>query len=397
VKPAEHAITQPSGGLTPRRIFLLGASPALGSSASAAEPDDTTRLSSVEKLRRAGGNTGNQVIAFGLLKTVKFDAVSWDYAIGPERVNDEYDLILIAAANFIHSGFDLGGMASFIEATRLPCAMVGVGAQSNDYSTNIALKPGTERLLRVVAERSQLIGARGTFTAEVLAGMGINNVQVTGCPSYYMNCKPELRIRKPSLPADPQLLINSSRDVVSHSFNREQMIAVVCKLLALAVERNADFIAQSELPEINIADSTNPDEIEVIFRKILTEFPFYGKVAPYESLLAWFRNHGRVFWDVNAWFSEMRKYDFVFGNRFHGNMIALQAGTPACVICHDTRTSEMCEFLGLPFIGLGDLDKISVEFLYSLVDPDAIQSRYQQLYPHYKAFLGRNGLETTLE
>jgi hypothetical protein len=376
---------------------LLGASPALGGSASASDLDGIARLSSVEKLQRAGGNTGNQVIAYGLLKTVKFDAVSWDYAIGPKRANDEYDLILIAAANFIHSGFDLGGMASFIEATRLPCAMVGVGAQSNDYSTNIVLKPGTERLIRVVAERSPLIGARGTFTAEVLAGMGINNVQVTGCPSYYMSCKPQLRIRKPSLPADAQLLINSSRDVVSHSFNRQQMIGVVSKLLALAVERNADFIAQSELPEINIADSTNPAEIEGIVRRILIEFPFYGEVAPYDGLLAWFRQHVRVFWDVDAWLSEMRNYDFVFGNRFHGNMIALQAGTPACVICHDTRTSEMCEFLGLPFIGLGDLDRISVDFLYGLVDPDAIQSRYEQLYPDYKSFLGRNGLETTLE
>jgi polysaccharide pyruvyl transferase WcaK-like protein len=175
------------------------------------------------------------------------------------------------------------------------------------------------------------------------------------------------------------------------------MIAVVCSLVSVAMDRNADFVAQSELPEIRIADTIDPVEIESNFRQILNEFPFFRKVATYEELLLWFAKHIRVFWDVATWYTEMNNYDFVFGNRFHGNMIALQAGTPACVICHDTRTSEMCEFFGLPSVGLKDIQRVDVDFLYDLVDPDGIQSRYLQLYPEYKNFLVRNGLQPTLE
>jgi polysaccharide pyruvyl transferase WcaK-like protein len=93
----------------------------------------------------------------------------------------------------------------------------------------------------------------------------------------------------------------------------------------------------------------------------------------------------------------MKNYDFVFGSRFHGNIIALQAGTPACLICHDTRTSEMAEFLGLPFVRIKDIQKIDVDFLYDQVNPNAIQARYRQLYPEYKRFLRVNGLETNME
>lgn len=380
-----------------QRIFLLGASPSLTNGQMTTDEADLVKLSAEEKLTRSGGNSGNQVIAYGLLKTISFEAVSWDYSIGPARANDEYDLLLIAAANFLHEGFDFGHMASFIEATKLPCIMVGVGAQSSDYSTDIRLKPGTDRLMRVVSERSNLIGVRGAFTADVLNKMGIRNLQVTGCPSYYMNCKPSLEIRKPPLHPHARLLINSSRDVVSHSFDRERMISVVCQLLALAIERNADFVPQSELPEISISETRDPEVVQRYIKQILDAFPFYESVADRTIMDQWFNRHMRALWDVPNWYREMKNYDFVLGNRFHGNMMALQAGTPACVICHDTRTTEMCEFFGLPFVGLQNIDRVDVADLYSLVDPAAINSRYQFLYRQYKQFLQDNKLDAVLE
>ena len=383
------------------RIFLLGASPSLTQLGALQGVDGGSNEDPSARLAKTGGNIGNQIIAYGLLKSLRYSALSWDYTAGPEHVNQNYDVIVIAAANFLHSGFDLGGMANFIESTALPCVMIGVGAQSNTYSPDIDLKPGTRRLMHVVAERSRLIGARGPFTYDVLAHMGIHNVQVTGCPSHYMGASPALRVRKPALGSKPRLLINSSRDVVSHAFDRNRMIDVVCGLLSVAVDQHSDFAPQSELPEIKIGDA--PDELafNTAFQELLATFPFYRRVAPVEALSAWFRQHIRVYWDVANWIGDMKNYDFVLGNRFHGNMIAIQAGVPACVICHDTRTTEMCQFLGIPNVGLMDLDesevgKIDVERLYDLVDPDAIQARYDVLYPAFKQFLAANGLPTRL-
>jgi polysaccharide pyruvyl transferase len=396
--PPEGAIVnpQPPFSPSPKRILLLGASPSLGTFTWLPTVVSLGAETPGERLRRTGGNSGNQIIAFGLLKALQFESLTWDYSIGPERANTECDVIVIAAANFLHSRFDFGGMASFIEATKLPCVMVGVGAQSNDYSSDIPLMPGTDRLMRVVAERSKLIGARGPFTAEVLARMAIHNVQITGCPSYYMNCTPRLELRKSLLGDKPRLLINSSRDVVSHSFDREHMISVIGGLIKIAIETDADFVAQTEVPEIGIADASNRSEVEANFRKLLEEFPTLRNAATEDKLLCWLSHHARVFWDVATWYEEMKKYDFVFGNRFHGNLIALEAGTPACVICHDSRTTEMCDFLAIPSIALKALERVDVKELYDLVDIRAMQKRYSQLYPEYKKFLQHNGLRTNL-
>jgi hypothetical protein len=44
----------------------------------------------------------------------------------------------------------------------------------------------------------------------------------------------------------------------------------------------------------------------------------------------------------------MRNFDFVVGPRFHGVMLAMQAGTPGGVIAHDSRTHEMCQTMEIP-------------------------------------------------
>jgi hypothetical protein len=378
------------------RIFLMGAKPRLDESRALSIVNGEGGSFTKKRLEQTGWNTGNQVIAYGLLETLRFDSVSWDDSIGPQRVNDEYDMIVIAAANFLHTGFNFEGMANFIEATKLPCAMIGVGAQSKDYSPRIALQPGTERLMRIMAERSRLIGVRGPFTAEVLANMGIHNVQITGCPSYYMGGGPELKVRKLPLPDNPKVMVNSSRDVVSHAFDRERMIEIVCGIAAEAIRLKADFAAQTELEEIQIAETNSISEKIDLYQRLVRNFPFYTKIGSNDDIQKWFLNHMKVYWDVKIWLEDMKKYDFVFGNRFHGNMVAIQSGTPACVICHDTRTTEMCDFFGFPYVSIMELPRVDVQDLYDRVNPDAIAARYRELYPAYKRFLEQNGLSIRL-
>ena len=82
---------------------------------------------------------------------------------------------------------------------------------------------------------------------------------------------------------------------------------------------------------------------------ILAEFVEQGEVlgdrvravADAEDLSRWLALHLKVFFSVDDWASAMRGYDFVYGTRFHGCLVALREGVPAVVICHDTRTSEI--------------------------------------------------------
>jgi polysaccharide pyruvyl transferase WcaK-like protein len=359
------------------RIFLLGAVPSI----------TPPRGADVQKkLELTGGNTGNAVIAHGLLKQLVYTSISWDHSIPPEQVGEEFDMIVIAAANFIYPKFDFGGMASYIERTGLPVFIVGLGAQSSSYSPVIELMPGTERFLKVVAERAPLIGVRGPFTAEVLAHKGIRNVQVTGCPSYYAEARPPLAWERPRWREGMRITVNASRDVPQHSFDPARMRHVVSGIMSEAVRLGGDFIAQTEMTEIRLAEGAGGDEVAPLLEQMTKLFPEIDAAA----LTEWSRSHLKVYYDVEAWSDHMSEYDFVFGTRFHGNMIGLQRGVPCFVIAHDTRTEDMCRFLGLPYASIHEFDEISAERLFERVDPVAVNRRYEQLMPAYAGFLDQN-------
>jgi hypothetical protein len=361
-------------------IFLLGATPEI---APAPEQDP------ISKLAKTGGNTGNQIIAHALLGQIDYKDISWNYQVDPHEVSERFDIFVIAAANFLFPSFDFGGMADYIEKADLPVAIVGLGAQARNYDPDIKLMAGTERFLKVVAERAVSIGVRGPFTQQVLDRRGIKNVTVTGCPSYYMRGAPVAEFAKPDFDKVRRISVNASRDVIGHAFDPVKMLEIVRAIYREAIAWDADFIAQSENAEIRLADHAPAECANSALDEICG---FLRGVADDATVRGWVGGHMRVFFSVADWIEAVRGYDFVFGNRFHGNMVALQFGVPACVVCHDTRTEEMCRFLGLPYVNIVDLESIDVKSLYDRVDITALNARYKALYPQYVEFLRANNL-----
>jgi hypothetical protein len=365
-------------------IFLLGATPEI-----VREPGQDP----ISKLAETGGNTGNQIIAHALLGHINYNDISWDHQVDPREVGERFDMFVIAAANFLFPSFDFGGMADYIEKADLPVAIVGLGAQARNYDPNISLLPGTERFLKVVAERAVSIGVRGPFTQQVLERRGIRNVTIVGCPSYYMRGASLAEFAKPAIDKVQKISVNASRDVINHAFDPVKMEEIVREIYREGISWDADFIAQSENAEILLAEHAS-DEFD---NPALDEIcGFLRGVADDAKVRDWAGRHMRVFFRVSDWIDAVRGYDFVFGNRFHGNMLALQHGVPACVVCHDTRTEEMCRFLALPFVNIVNLDSIQVEALYDSVDTAALNQRYKTLYPQYVEFLSANNLSTKL-
>lgn len=362
-------------------IFLLGATPSI--SADLGEE-------STSKLAKTGGNTGNQVIAYGLLSQIAYENVVWDYRIDPKEVRERFDIIVIAAANFLFPKFDFGGMADYIERADLPVAIVGLGAQSNNYNPNIELMPGTERFVKVISERTPSIGVRGPYTQDVLARRGIHNVTVTGCPSYYMSGPGGLDLKLKPFEQVRQISVNASRDVIGHSFNKERMKKLILEIYRIGVDWNGDFIAQSEQAEMKLGDRLAGSSVDAPLAEVVA---FLDGAVREDDVREWANTHVKVFFDVDQWLNAMKGYDFVFGTRFHGCMIALQRGVPALVICHDTRTEDMCRFLGVPFVSILEIESVDVQHLYERIAHRAVATRYQELYPKYVEFLRKNNLQ----
>jgi hypothetical protein len=360
------------------RIFLLGATPRF----------DLAKFPKCkDKLSATGHNSGNQVIAHGLLNGLDYETVEWDYTLGTDYARNNFDRVIVAAANFIHPSFDLGGMAAFIESVNLPCSVLGLGAQSKNFDLNMDLKPGTKRFLYVIKERCISIGVRGEFTAELLNSFGISNVEVIGCPSYYMAEKPEVQISKKNLTDPIRVAINLSRDVICHSFAPQAMMKAISQILRDAMALSADYILQTEQEEMLIAEGEATDET---YEKAVSHYHYAGLGA---DLKGWMRKSVKIFWEPDRWIEAMSNYDFVIGQRFHGNICALRAGVPAFFVCHDSRTQELCQFLGLPHCDLRTQDLNRIENIYDLLDFSMYESRYRELYPRYKLLLEKNQLK----
>jgi hypothetical protein len=370
-----------------KKIFLWGAPTTVIKT----EGESTTSL-----LDRTGKNTGNLLIGYSVASQLSADYATMSQMTEPKQIEEECSCIVIAAANFLYSGFDFGFMADFVEKVQLPCTIIGLGAQSNEYNvTKIKIPDGTLRLIKIISERSAALGVRGYYTAQVLASYGIHNVEVIGCPSFYLNGNPELKIHKKSFSEVKKISINGSRRVIRHSLSPENMRIAEMGLLNDAMKYDCDFIVQDEHEEAMLARKQLEEIQDSLFHPIVS----YYKDLPADKVKSFFEARSKVFFDVPTWSSHIKQYDFVCGTRFHGNLIALQNGVPATVIAHDSRTRELSELLAIPNISIQEIesmDNINLEKIYNNADFDRLSKAYSYLYQRYLAFLKANNLKHKL-
>ncbi len=327
-------------------------------------------------------NTGNYFFEQALLRHLR-DVQVVDCL---EAVPESVDCLVLSMSNFISPAAELGDVAAALEARRIrQIVMVGAGAQAYEYGDDIALTPGTRRFLDLVADRSVAIGVRGHYTAELLHGMGIRNVEVIGCPSAFWHGSADFALRKPVLPHAPRLAINATP--LGHFRDR------VSALLGHGMRHAARYVIQSEqwlMPLLEAAGATTP-EVE-------NGLSYYAHPACSPlALRAWLAGHLAIFFDIAEWIEAMRDYDFVYGSRFHGNMAAVQAGVPALNLTFDTRTRELCEYLNLPFMQLQDFSgEMTPAELYERADYSLFNATYAQKLGRYAGFLERNGVAHAL-
>lgn len=334
-----------------------------------------------------GRNTGNLLIGHGLYTQLRYDKLEpYRYAMSPEYVEENFDQVVIAAANFLYPGFDFTPVSSFLDKISLPVFMVGLGAQLPSSQAELKNIPaGTWRLVQIASERSHSIGVRGHFTADQLRKHGISNVQVTGCPSLYTGLKPTIRLRRP---ADlEKTVVNGSRNVVGHAFDKDAATKVEQQLFKLAMSRKLPYVLQNEQPEMQIARGEDVAPHEPAIKSVAR---FFGVSAT--ELVEFYQENGRVFFSISEWFDWIADCDFSIGTRFHGNIAALLNGVPAVILTHDSRTKELCEFAAIPSLDVSAVQDLDTRALYEQADFSLFERNYGEIYKSYVDFLDTNNI-----
>ncbi|MEV6170449.1 polysaccharide pyruvyl transferase family protein [Streptomyces sp. NPDC051954] len=336
-------------------------------------------------------NSGNLIFsdaAHKILETPDTEVVSngirTDVAAAA-RINEQYDVFVVPLANAFRPSFEqqLKRLTRLIGKLRIPVVVMGVGAQTGlnyDPARLKPIEPAVREFVSAVLDRSASIGVRGEFTEKYLTDMGFRDVEVIGCPSLFLYGK-ELAVskRRPELTGDSRIAVNGS-----HSAVRSQGLD---RIIGDAHERypHLRFVGQnlSDARQLHWRDLSDPNS-QVTAMPTHPDHPMYRE------------DKVRVYVDPITWIDDLRGFDFSFGSRIHGNIAALLAGTPATVLCGDSRTLELCRYFGIPHRRIDQLpDGVDPASLYEEADLTELTGGHQERFERFTAFLDRNGLRNT--
>ncbi|WP_431963915.1 polysaccharide pyruvyl transferase family protein [Actinacidiphila sp. bgisy160] len=337
-----------------------------------------------------GTNSGNLVFSNAAHKLLQVPDVEIanQFRFEPSeagRINEQFDAFVVPLANAFRPSFagGLTRLSRLIEKLKIPVVVLGVGAQA-DVKYNTARLDGIERQVKrfvsAVLDRSATIGVRGECTETYLRGLGFRDVEVIGCPSMFLNGD-RFTVERKTDAIGPQsrIAVNGS-----HSALRVGHMGALMDT-ASRTYPNLTYIAQ------NLTDA------ELLYWGDVSEAAGLHRPYPAHRTHAWFReNKVRIYLDPVPWINDLRAYDFSFGGRIHGNIAALLAGTPAVVLCHDSRTLELCRYFGIPHRLATDVtaDTHPAD-LYEKADFSELLSGHRERFDRFTAFLDKNGLQNT--
>jgi hypothetical protein len=336
-------------------------------------------------MRAVNRNTGNSYISHAVLKGLFGSVAPISVADGinniwldklPQRVdeiNASYSHVLLFMQDQIRvdSQFDRWDeLNNFLRQIRIPIVVFSLGANCIagwDPNLHTKLSLGLIRFLKLLAERSAVIGIRGEFTAEVLTKLGIGNHHITGCPSYF-EC-------------------GRARRVVKRDWNPEAKV-LATGLFSNAVHHGLHYVLQSENVLLKALFSGS-HELDTTQRDLVDDgYPGYRECIT-QALR---EKRVSVFFDPGQWKAFIAQgFAFAVGTRLHGAIIALNAGIPALVTNGDIRAKEVTDYFGIPLRpGICGME-FGLQELYEQLDIDLLNRRYDAAFADYCAWLQLNG------
>lgn len=337
-----------------------------------------------------GMNTGNLMFTTAMYREIDAEVKQVGFFFDPVAVNENFDAIVIPAANWLNQKDNWDWLTDLIERVEIPVVTIGIGLQADTTDLGaIHINASCERLIRILSTKASFISTRGFLTTRYLQSIGIMNVVTTGCPSLYMAFMKGSDIAK----TGSDTVIQSTRYYYSSEEAKRNSLNNM--LFAASGINEYDMVYQSEPEEMEYLLKPGSD-IALDTSRISEISQLYG-MNSIEELKRYLDYNGRTFVDLDQWSAYLRTKDRVLGTRLHGAIISLNSGTPAILLAHDSRTSEMIDFAGIPTVDLeifgGDFSLPKVKAVFENINMDDYTSRRDANRIIYKQFLSANGLK----
>lgn len=338
--------------------------------------------------KEVGLNTGNLAFWYAMSQQVANPKDYFGWSFDPQNVKNNYDFLVFPAANQLNPDWDMGGLADLIDKADTPLLICGLGAQAADMTRKLQFNAGTKRFLKVISERTVKVGVRGNYTAQVLAENGVKNVEVLGCPSNFTNPSPDLGLQI----ANKFAQLKNIEKLALNIDITPKLAEKVRIMFNWAIGRNTDVINQAPLDLLKLSHRDSRKIDSELLRRVHNIFAPSVSLSYFEKMV---NNQFVSYFDVNEWMYQLHQFDLSVGTRLHGNMLALQAGTPSIFLPHDSRTQELAEVMALPTHPLEDITRAStIEKVLSGVrfDGNLYDSSRKKLAQRYRVLIEKTGL-----
>lgn len=376
-----------------KKLFVLngGAAVKPGNKSAFLKIDDP-----LSTFARGGINTGDVLVYDAMLKALAYDQITnvqfahaADEKLWPK---DDYDATVIRGSNYLTETVDIGNVIPLLKKLKGPIVPVGVGAQAAKYK-KLELPKGSVEAWKIIADKCESIGVRGVYSAEVFNDIGIKNIRIIGCPSFYRNLRPSIEI-KPLDPANARvgLTLNKylSADYASNATKTNRMQRALIQAVA---KRSANRLYSQGEREETLAIFETGEAKQKHIQSILHKYHLEGD-KDVEALVS---DRMQAFFDVDEWAADARdNVDVLVGFRLHGNVIGLHQGIPAVFFTYDSRIRELSTLFAIPSVEIEDYLPINLERIFESADFSKVQHVYRLNYAEYYRFLTENGLNHVL-
>ena len=324
-------------------------------------------------------NYGNRLWFQGIYSAIDTGENTYDFlpdVIDPEKINSEYDFIILSMANIFNPDY-AGGMRHYTEVfakIRIPVYVIACGVQADSYDALPKLleilKEDASAFIRSVYNTGGEFALRGYFTKEFFDKLGFHSAVVTGCPSLFQR-GPDFQVCTAEVPNEQLLpVFNGFPDSMAE---------------LLRAYPNSVFMDQCDYFPLLY----DPDFLQKTgYRFELMFVNNFGSTAA--NLMA----DGRLMMiaDMNDWSRYLRNsgFNYSFGSRIHGTIMALLSGIPATIVTIDSRTREMAEFFDIPRHAASPKHKFSGEeflALHERMDYSDFNRKFKSRFDAYERFL----------
>lgn len=291
-------------------------------------------------------------------------------------MNHTADAFVVPLANAFRKAFvdPLNTLSDLIEDLKIPVIVLGVGAQSGRDNSPEVIE-AAKRFVSAVLNHSAKIGVRGEYTKQYIQSLGFaaDNIEVIGCPSMFMHGN-EIRVSK-----KVDQIERDSEIALTLSPYRKKMAPIANA--NLAEYPNLTYFAQ-DVATLRVMRGGEFMEKDRPGMPISREHPLLSQDKTVFPL------------DPKTWFDELAKRDFTFGSRIHGTIASIIAETPALLLAHDSRTTELADYHRLPYKQLKEIESnVLARELYDFVDYAPMFAQHLENFDRMMAFMKLNGLQ----